>query len=78
MTPSTSLPEETFIWVVTKSDVRWVRSELGTAALAREVAALRCGLDTSNWVDASGWHERTTSSSYARRTRSRVATAARS
>jgi CHAT domain-containing protein/tetratricopeptide (TPR) repeat protein len=38
-------PEETFIWVVTKTDVRWVRSELGTAALAREVAALRCGLD---------------------------------
>ena len=28
------LPEETFVWVVTKSDVRWVRSELGTAALS--------------------------------------------
>jgi hypothetical protein len=25
-------PEETFIWVVTKTDVRWVRFELGTMA----------------------------------------------
>ena len=43
------LPEETFIWVVTKTQVRWVRSELGTAALGREVAALRCGLDAAAW-----------------------------
>jgi CHAT domain-containing protein len=39
------VPEETFIWVITKGDTRWVKSELGTAALSREVAALRCGLD---------------------------------
>jgi len=38
-------PEETFIWVVTKTDMRWVRSEMGTPALTREVGALRCGLD---------------------------------
>jgi CHAT domain-containing protein/tetratricopeptide (TPR) repeat protein len=43
-------PEETFIWVVTKTDVRWVRSELGTAALRREVQALRCGLDSESWA----------------------------
>ncbi len=42
-------PEETFIWVVTKTDVRWVRSELGTPALTREVSALRCGLDAEAW-----------------------------
>jgi CHAT domain-containing protein/tetratricopeptide (TPR) repeat protein len=41
-------PEETFIWVVTKTDMRWVRSELGPTALSREVAALRCGLDYDN------------------------------
>ncbi len=41
--------EETFIWVVTKTDLRWVRSDLGTAALAREVQALRCGLDEAAW-----------------------------
>ena len=44
-------PEETFVWVVTKTDVRWVRSELGTAALVREVQALRCGLDAEAWAD---------------------------
>ncbi len=44
-------PEETFIWVVTKSDMRWVRAELGTKALAREVQALRCGLDAEAWGD---------------------------
>ena len=42
---ATPTPEETFIWVVTKTDLRWVRTGLGTAALAREVQALRCGLD---------------------------------
>jgi CHAT domain-containing protein/tetratricopeptide (TPR) repeat protein len=46
-----SWPEETFIWVVTKTDLRWVRSVLGTAALTREVAALRCGLDyAGSWI----------------------------
>ena len=44
------LPEETFMWVVTRSEVRWLRSELGTAALQREVAALRCGLDATAWA----------------------------
>ncbi|NJO36066.1 MAG: CHAT domain-containing protein, partial [Rhodospirillales bacterium] len=43
------LPEETFIWVVTKTDMRWVRSDVGTAALARTVMALRCGLDGAAW-----------------------------
>jgi CHAT domain-containing protein len=38
-------PEETFVWVITKTAMRWVRSELGTPSLKREVAALRCGLD---------------------------------
>ena len=34
---------------MTKTDARWVRSDLGTAALTREVAALRCGLDATAW-----------------------------
>jgi len=42
-------PEETFIWVVTKADMRWVKNDLGTPALTREVAALRCGLDAAAW-----------------------------
>jgi len=51
------LPEETFIWVVTKTDIRWLRSELGTPALTREVAALRCGLDGTLWDDADKHQE---------------------
>jgi CHAT domain-containing protein/tetratricopeptide (TPR) repeat protein len=47
----TPTPEETFIWVVTKTTMRWVRSDVGTAALKREVAALRCGLDAALWDD---------------------------
>jgi tetratricopeptide (TPR) repeat protein len=41
----TPAPEETFVWVVTKTDARWFRSKLGTSSLEREVTALRCGLD---------------------------------
>jgi CHAT domain-containing protein len=46
-------PEETFIWVVTKDDMRWVKSELGTKALTKNVSALRCGLDAALWDDES-------------------------
>ena len=49
------IPEETFVWIVTKTDSRWVRSAFGTKALGEYVAALRCGLDDANWVDASRW-----------------------
>jgi CHAT domain-containing protein len=49
-------PEETFIWVVTKSDLRWVRSDLGTSSLQREVAALRCGLDYDGTWGATSSH----------------------
>lgn len=43
------LPEETFAWVVTKSGFRWLRSDIGANGLAREVSALRCGLDPAAW-----------------------------
>ena len=42
-------PEETFLWVVTKTDMRWVRIELGTRELTARIAALRCGLDSAAW-----------------------------
>jgi hypothetical protein len=52
--PINPTPEETFIWVVTKTGVRWVRSDLGTPSLKREVAALRCGLDYDGTWGALG------------------------
>ena len=47
-----SIPEESFIWVVTRTAARWVRSDLGSTGLAREVSALRCGLDEYAWEGA--------------------------
>lgn len=43
--------EETFVWVVTKADVRWLRLDPGERSLAQSVAALRCGLDDNAWRD---------------------------
>lgn len=43
------MPEETYLWVVTKTGTRWVRGALGTKALAAHVSALRCGLDHTLW-----------------------------
>ena len=42
-------PEESFIWVVTKTASRWIRSAMGTPTLTQEVQALRCGLDAAAW-----------------------------
>ncbi|MGI9405779.1 MAG: CHAT domain-containing protein, partial [Hyphomicrobiaceae bacterium] len=44
-------PEESFIWVVTKTSVKWIRSALGTKALETMVSSLRCGLDAVGWDD---------------------------
>ena len=48
-----SAPEETFVWVVTKTEMRRVRTDIGKAALADEVQALRCGLDAASWYEPS-------------------------
>ena len=47
------VPEETFIWLVTKTKSRWVRSELGGRSLAQAVKSLRCGLDSEAWKDST-------------------------
>lgn len=47
------LSEETFVWVVTRDASRWVHSTLGSEALRREVAALRCGLDEAAWTGST-------------------------
>ncbi|MCC7253052.1 CHAT domain-containing protein [Hyphomicrobium sp.] len=48
-----SAPEETFVTVVTKTEVRWTRTALGPEAIAVEVSALRCGLDEEEWATAT-------------------------
>ena len=48
--PMPPTPEESFVWVVTKSAAKWFRSGLGTKVLSERVQALRCGLDDGNWV----------------------------
>jgi tetratricopeptide (TPR) repeat protein/CHAT domain-containing protein len=45
--------EETFVWVVTKTNMRWVTSDLGTKSLIERVVALRCGLDRASWEGES-------------------------
>jgi CHAT domain-containing protein/Flp pilus assembly protein TadD len=51
MTSRFPTTDETFIWFVTKSDMRSIRYAFGTPELAREVQALRCGLDYTAWTD---------------------------
>lgn len=46
-----AVQETAFAWLITKDDAEWVRLPLGTHALARSIAALRCGLDTKQWLD---------------------------
>ena len=40
------------MWAITKTDARWARIDLGTAALSDRIAALRCGLDHTLWQSA--------------------------
>jgi len=52
-----SLPEETLVWAVSKTQARWISVPLGTAALAERVATLRCGLDREglwSWSQQEG------------------------
>lgn len=43
------LSGETFVWVLTRNDIKWVRSPLGTEVLTNMVKTLRCGLDIVSW-----------------------------
>ncbi|MEH2628722.1 CHAT domain-containing protein/tetratricopeptide (TPR) repeat protein [Bradyrhizobium sp. AZCC 1719] len=41
----------TFVWTVTRSDVRWHAADIGEKQLADTVRILRCGLDVEAWLD---------------------------
>ena len=45
---------ETFLWAVSRESWEWRRIELAPEAVAKQVAALRCGLDQSSWRGADG------------------------
>ena len=49
------LPEETFAWVLTTTTARWLKLATAPSAIAAEVAALRCGLDSALWRDPAAW-----------------------
>lgn len=59
-----NIPQETFVWAVTKSDVRWARAGFEIAGLLREVTALRCGLDVTAWTAKDSPCSRITGISY--------------
>jgi CHAT domain-containing protein/Tfp pilus assembly protein PilF len=47
----TTTSRATFVWTVTRSDVRWHAADLGEKRLNDAVSALRCGLDAEAWLD---------------------------
>jgi CHAT domain-containing protein/Tfp pilus assembly protein PilF len=49
----------TFVWTVTRSDVRWHAADIGQKQLKDTVGILRCGFDMETWLDpASGCSEK--------------------
>jgi CHAT domain-containing protein/tetratricopeptide (TPR) repeat protein len=53
VTVDTRQPAETFVWAITKTDVRWRRADLSGNEGRQDVDALRCGLDASDWTAGS-------------------------
>jgi CHAT domain-containing protein/Tfp pilus assembly protein PilF len=51
--------EAVYELVVTKDGIDWRRQALQRSRLRDLVGKLRCGLDSSNWTDPSGWAVRT-------------------
>lgn len=47
------IPETTFAWLITQTEARWTRLDIGTRAISRAVATLR-GLDVTAWDESSG------------------------
>jgi CHAT domain-containing protein len=41
----------TFVWTVTRSDIRWHAAPVGAKQLAETISILRCGLDDGAWTD---------------------------
>ena len=50
-----SYPDQSLVWVICTDAVRWFRLPLGEEEFARDVDALRCGLDDSLWNMADSY-----------------------
>jgi len=59
-----TMEAETFVFIVTRDAQRWMRVNIGSEALAREIAAIRCGLDASAWLAAGSKCVELTGASY--------------
>jgi CHAT domain-containing protein/Tfp pilus assembly protein PilF len=44
--------DSTFVWTVTRSDIRWHAAPVGAKLLTEQIRILRCGLDSAAWDDA--------------------------
>ena len=43
----------TFVWTVTRADVRWHAASIGAKQLAETISILRCGLDAEAWMETT-------------------------
>jgi CHAT domain-containing protein/Tfp pilus assembly protein PilF len=43
----------TFVWTVTRANVRWHQAPIGAKLLAETIGILRCGLDEEAWADTT-------------------------
>jgi CHAT domain-containing protein/Tfp pilus assembly protein PilF len=43
----------TFVWTVTRADVRWHAASIGAKQLAETIRILRCGLDREAWMETT-------------------------
>src|SRR3984893_10569408 len=43
----------TFVWTVTRADVRWHAASMGAKQLAETIRILRCGLDQEAWMETT-------------------------
>ena len=43
----------TFVWTVTRANVRWHAASIGTKQLAETINILRCGLDAEAWMETA-------------------------
>ena len=49
----TTTLRSTFVWTVTRSNIRWHTAPLGAKQLAETISILRCGLDPEAWTDTA-------------------------